>query len=64
MKPIHTLVAIRMEFVRFDEPSAGAVPDRARAAQSLLRRRLAGAKRIKAVLKPLLPHALPQGPLS
>ena len=58
MKPIHTLVAIRMEFVRFDEP------DRARAAQSLLRRRLAGAKRIKAVLKPLLPHVLSRGPLS
>ena len=40
--------------------SAGAVSDRARAAQSLLRRRLAGAKRIKAVLKPLLP-CYPEG---
>jgi hypothetical protein len=41
-----------MEFVGFDEPSARGSSGTARAARSLLRRRLAGAKRIEAVLKP------------
>jgi len=52
MKPINPPVAIRLEFVGFDEPSARGSTGTARAARSLLRRRLAGAKRIEAVLKP------------
>ena len=62
MKPIHTRgqrpVAIRMEFVGFDEPSARASSGTDRAARSLLRRRLAGARRIEAVLKPEAAAAL------
>ena len=55
MKPINTRgqgrpVAIRLEFMGFDEPSARGLSGTARAARSLLRRRLAGAKRIEAVL--------------
>jgi hypothetical protein len=40
-----------MEFVGFDEPSARGSSGTARAARSLLRRQLAGAKQIEAVLK-------------
>ncbi|MDQ3777202.1 MAG: hypothetical protein M3461_24020 [Pseudomonadota bacterium] len=58
MKPINTPVAIRLEFVGFDEPSARGLSGTARAARSLLRRRLAGAKRIEAVLKPEAAAAL------
>jgi hypothetical protein len=63
MKPIHTQgqgrpVAIRMEFVGFDEPSARGSSGTTRAARSLLRRQLAGAKRIEAVLKPEAAAAL------
>jgi len=56
MKRINTPVAIRMEFVGFDEPRGSS--GTARAARSLLRRRLAGAKRIEAVLKPEAAAAL------
>ena len=65
MKAINTPVAIRMEFVGFDvstRPRTKAPPGgssgTARAAMSLLRRRLAGAKRIEAVLKPEAAAAL------
>ena len=63
MKPINTRgqgrpVAIRMEFVGFDKPSARGSSGTARAARSLLRRRFAGAKRIEAVLKPEAAAAL------
>lgn len=61
----HPPVAIRMEFVGFDDPALGrakrsarGLSGTARAARSLLRRRLAGAKRIEAVLKPEAAAAL------
>jgi hypothetical protein len=58
MKPIKPPVAIRLEFVGFDEPAARGSSGSARGARSLLRRRLAGAKRIEAVLKPEAAAAL------
>jgi hypothetical protein len=58
MKPVNTPVAIRLEFVAFDEPSPRASSGAARAARSLLRRRLEGAKRIEAVLRPEFARAL------
>jgi hypothetical protein len=61
MKPINTPVAIR----GFDVPTRprtkappGGSSGTARAARSLLRRRLAGAKRIEAVVKPEAAAAL------
>ena len=56
MKPINTPVAIRLEFVGFDEPRASS--GTARAARGLLRRRLACAKRLEAVLNPEAAAAL------
>ncbi|MBA2594152.1 MAG: hypothetical protein M3495_08720 [Pseudomonadota bacterium] len=58
MKPINTPIAIRLEFVGFDDPPARGLSGTERAARSLLRRRLAGAKRIEAVLKPEAAKAL------
>jgi hypothetical protein len=65
MKPLNPPVAIRMEFVGFDVPTRPRTkpPPRGssgttRAARSLLRRQLAGAKRIEAVLKPEAAAAL------
>jgi len=52
MNPINTPVAIRLEFVGFDDPAVRGLSGTERAARSLLRRRLAGAKRIETVLKP------------
>jgi hypothetical protein len=48
--------------VGFDEPSAHGSSGTARAARSLLRRKLAGAKRIEAVLKPEAAVALAETP--
>jgi hypothetical protein len=58
MKPINTPVAIRLELIGFDEPPPRASSGAARAATSLLRRKLAGAKRVEAVLKPEAAAAL------
>jgi hypothetical protein len=58
MKSTDIPVATRMEFVGLDEPSARDSSGTARAARSLLRRQLAGAKRIEAVLKPEAAAAL------
>ena len=44
--------------VGFDDPPPGGLSGTARAARSLLRRQLAGAKRIEAVLKPEAATAL------
>ena len=52
MNPINTPVAIRLEFVGFDDPAVRGLSGTERAARSLLCRRQAGAKRIEAVLKP------------
>ncbi|MGH8627873.1 MAG: hypothetical protein ACREYC_22255 [Gammaproteobacteria bacterium] len=58
MKPINKPIAIRLEFVGFDDPPARGLSGTARAARSLLRRRQAGVKRIEAVLKPEAARAL------
>ncbi|MBA2590926.1 MAG: hypothetical protein H0U97_01165 [Gammaproteobacteria bacterium] len=49
MNHINRPIAIRMEFMGFDDASARGLSGTERAARSLLRRRLAGAKRIEAV---------------